>query len=554
MTEEKIEKKDYREKINDILCHYEEGHDLFKNAKDWDHPLVRKAGSESADVPETWLELAETIIGIIAHNKYGLDTYTNQIAVIDYEQMLDLYSSIGLPVGYKHWSYGKQRAAEGKAYKGGQMGLAYEIVINSNPSIAYCMTQNSPLMQLLVIAHASFGHNSFFKGNHLFRQFTNADEILPMMERFDEDAARYEERFGYKDVEKLFDAAHALSAYAVNRFGKPKKRTPEEEIARRAKIEEMRRESYDPVLDRNAPKASTEFSKAAIPADMEENLVRFIASDAPHLKPWQRNLLTQFADKEQYFYPQKQTQLMNEGWASFWHYTLLNEMRDLDLISPGMMMEFIQSHAGVLTQLDFDDKRSNGSINPYALGFAIFRDIRRMCENPTDEDREWFPAIAGKEWVPTLMRAMQDFKDESFVLQYLSPEVMRKFRAFSIEDNAEKDGVPVTAIHDEEGYKLLRENMASQYRLADRELQIEVAGYNFKGDRSVTLQHTIRNGVPINEKEALETLKHFHYLWGHPVKLYSVDPTKDNKIVTALSIPLKAKDEGPKVGQKLTFN
>lgn len=550
------ENTDYKKKIEDVLSHYEEGRDIFKNAKDWDHPLIFKPGSENANVPQTWLELVEHVIGIVAHEKYGLKTYANEISIIDYEQMLDLYSSVGIPVGYKHWSFGKERASQDQMYKQGRMGLAYEIVINSNPSIAYCMTQNTPLMQMLVIAHASFGHNSFFKNNHMFRQFTDADEILPMMERFEQDAARYEERYGADEVEKLFDAAHALEAYAVNRYSKPHKRTPEEETARRMRIEEMRRENYDPVLDRTSVKMSSKdaFTKAAheIPADMEENLVRFIASDAPHLKPWQRNLLTQFADKAQYFYPQKQTQLMNEGWASFWHYTLLTDLREMDLISEGMYLEFLTSHTGVLTQPDFDDKRRYSGINPYALGFAIFRDIRRMCEEPTDEDRKHFPNIVGKPWIPTLMDAMERFKDESFILQFLSPKVARDFKLFCIKDDAEEDEYVVTSIHDDSGFRALREDLASQYRLAERELQIEVAKYNFKGDRALTLQHTMRNGIPIDEGEALETLKHFHYLWGHPVILHSVD--QDGTIVSSLSIPYSAKDNGPKPGQKLTYN
>jgi stage V sporulation protein R len=546
------ENKDYKQKIDELLSHYTEGRDIFKNAKDWDHPLVRVPGAENAAVPENWLELVEHTIGILAHDKYGLKTYPNEIAVIDYEQMLDLYSTVGLPVGYDHWSIGMDVMQQKQQYKAGEMGLAYEIVINTSPSISYCMAQNTPVMQMLVIAHAAFGHNSFFKNNHLFRQFTNAEEILPMMMRLRDDIKRYEQRFGVREVTRLIDAAHALEDYGVNRYGKPPRRSPEEEQARRAKIEEIRQQNYNPVIERVGASLAADFAKTAvdIPADLEENLLRFIASDAPHLLPWQRNLLTQFADKAQYFYPQKQTQLMNEGWASFWHYTLMTEMREMDLISPGMYMEFLHSHANVLTQRDFDQP-GGGSINPYALGFAIFRDIRRMCENPTDEDRKWFPNVAGKDWLPTLMNAMESHKDESFVLQYLSPKVIRDFKLFSFRDDAKDTHIKVTAIHDDDGYKQVREDLASQYRLADRELQIEVAKYNYKTDRALTLQHTIRNGVPINEQYGKETLKHLFQLWGHSVIMHSVE---DSVIRSSMAVPEAALRDAPKPGQKMTYN
>ncbi|NVO06635.1 MAG: SpoVR family protein, partial [Rhodoferax sp.] len=101
--------------------------------------------------------------------RYGLDTYPNQLEIITAEQMMDAYASVGMPVNYRHWSYGKEFISTEKNYKRGHMGLAYEIVINSNPCVSYLMEENTMAMQALVIAHAAYGHNSFFKGNYLFR-------------------------------------------------------------------------------------------------------------------------------------------------------------------------------------------------------------------------------------------------------------------------------------------------------------------------------------------------------------------------------------------------
>jgi len=137
------------------------------NAPEREQP---KAGTPISTGSEWTFELIQKYDEEIAKcaAEFGLDTYPNQVEVITAEQMMDAYSSVGMPVGYHHWSFGKQFLQTSKGYQRGQMGLAYEIVINSNPCIAYLMEENTLPMQALVIAHASYGHNSFFKGNYLF--------------------------------------------------------------------------------------------------------------------------------------------------------------------------------------------------------------------------------------------------------------------------------------------------------------------------------------------------------------------------------------------------
>src|SRR5690242_6986270 len=146
----------------------------------------------------------------IALGELGLDTYPNQIEVITAEQMLDAYASIGLPLMYRHWSFGKRFAHHETLYRRGLQGLAYEIVINSNPCISYVMEENSMTMQTLVIAHAAFGHNHFFKNNYLFRQWTNAEGILDYLAFAKRYITACEDRHGRDDVEAVLDSAHAL--------------------------------------------------------------------------------------------------------------------------------------------------------------------------------------------------------------------------------------------------------------------------------------------------------------------------------------------------------
>jgi len=223
----------------------------------------------------------------------------------------------------------------------------------------------------------------------------------------------------------------------------------------------------------------------------------------------------------QYFYPQRQTQLMNEGWACFWHYTIINRLYDEGLLSDGFMLEFLESHTNVVAQPPFNSRYYNG-INPYALGFAMWRDIQRICQEPTDEDREWFPDLAGSDWHESMDFAMRNFKDESFVAQYLSPKLMRDFRLFNILDDDSQPTLQVKAIHDDQGYRTVRQRLADQYNLGSREPNIQVWDVDLRGERSLTLRHFKYEGRPLGESRDT-MLKHIAMLWGFPVKLEEQD-------------------------------
>ena len=154
----------------------------------------------------------------IARDELGLDVFPNQIEIISAEQMLDAYSSVGMPLMYAHWSYGKRFARDEALYRKGYQALAYEIVINSNPCISYCMEENTMAMQTLVIAHAAFGHNHFFKNNYLFQQWTDPTGILDYLDFAKRYVAACEERHGVEAVETTLDAAHALMGQGVFRY------------------------------------------------------------------------------------------------------------------------------------------------------------------------------------------------------------------------------------------------------------------------------------------------------------------------------------------------
>lgn len=476
-----------------------------------------------ADTNEWTFDLIEEYdreIGLLAE-EFGLDTYRNQIEIIRSEQMLDAYASIGMPIGYNHWSFGKHFVETEQSYQRGDMGLAYEIVINSDPCIAYLMEENTLTMQALVIAHACYGHNSFFKGNYLFRTWTDATSIIDYMVFAKQYVVRCEEQYGVAEVEQILDSCHALMNYGVDRYKRPYPISAEEERRRQREREEYVQRNLND-LWRTLPQARIidKGDDAVFPAEPQENLLYFIEKNAPLLEPWQRELVRIVRKIAQYFYPQRQTQVMNEGWASFWHYTLLNTLYDRGRVGDGFMMEFLSSHTSVLRQLPYDHPGYSG-INPYALGFAIYSDLRRVCEAPTDEDKEWFPEIAGGDWLDVLKIAMRDFKDESFIQQFLGPKVMRELKLFGVIDDDQEDHIAVEAIHDEGGYRALRQLLASQYNMGDKEPNIQVVRVDLRGDRSLSLQHSQFARRPMGGSTE-EVLKHVYRLWKFPVKLDSI--------------------------------
>ncbi len=479
----------------------------ISTGSEWTFELIQKYDAEIARVAE----------------HYGLDTYPNQIEVITSEQMMDAYSSVGMPLNYNHWSYGKQFVSTEQQYRRGQMGLAYEIVINSDPCISYLMEENTMTMQALVIAHACYGHNSFFKGNYLFRTWTDASAIIDYLLFAKNYIAKCEERHGLEAVEQVLDACHALMNYGVNRYQRPQPITPDEEKARQAEREEYVQRHINQLWN-TIPKKDEEevIQESRFPSDPEENLLYFVEKNAPLLESWQRELVRIVRKIAQYFYPQRQTQVMNEGWACFWHYTILHHLHDEGLVTDGFIMEFLHSHTSVVYQPPFDAPYFNG-INPYALGYGMMQDIRRICENPTDEDREWFPDIAGSNWNDTIQDAMRNYKDESFILQFLSPNIIRELKLFTIDDDSRSNTLQISAIHNSSGYQRVRENLAAQYNIGNREPNIQVYNVNVRGDRSLTLRHYIHNGQPLGDS-TLEVLKHLHVLWGFDIHLESATP------------------------------
>ena len=488
------------------------GRALLYRGLDWDFDTIRRVYAA---------------IDEIAQKELGLDTYPNQIEVISAEQMLDAYASNGLPINYAHWSFGKRFAQHEAVYRKGWGGLAYEIVINSDPCISYIMEANTATMQTLVIAHAAFGHNHFFKNNYLFRAWTDAEGIINYLDFAKKYITRCEEEYGKRAVEVILDAAHALTSHGVHHYQRRKK----PELAMEERRERERQLYHERVYDdlwRTVPTRAAkrpanvdEARRRALLDLPQENLLYFIERTAPRLRPWQREILRIVRQIAQYFYPQGQTQVMNEGCATYCHYAIMNRLSERGQISDGHFLEFLQSHTNVVFQPSFEQ---SPRINPYALGFAMMSDIHRICIDPTEEDREWFPDIAGSGSPTEVLKSVwAEYRDESFILQYLSPRLIREWRFFHLVDDPSQPHLRVAAIHNEAGYRRIRRALARQYDIGQNRPDIQVVDVDLAGDRRLIVHHKVENGVFLKADEAEQVLQQLANLWGYEVLLAEVD-------------------------------
>lgn len=487
---------------------------------------------ESAEWDFATLERTYDAIADIALNDLGLDVYPNQVEIISSEQMLEAYCSIGMPLMYQHWSFGKRFVTEEQLYRKGYQGLAYEIVINSNPCINYLMEENTMTMQALVMAHAAFGHNHFFKNNELFLQWTDAEGILDYLNFAKGYIAKCEERHGIDAVEDILDAAHAIMDQGVFRYPRhPRPNLRAQMEQERERQEHAERNFND--LWRTLPRQSGKSDAAAEGPDVsarkkklrlpEENLLYFLEKNSPILETWQRELLRIVRNIAQYFYPQRQTKVMNEGCATFVHYYIMNKLFDEGRITDGVLLETLHSHSNVVFQPGFDDPRYSG-INPYALGFAMMQDIKRICVEPSEEDRQWFPDIAGNgDWRGTLRHAWANYRDESFIQQFLSPRLMREFRLFQLTDDSEESHYEIARIHNDDGYAKLRKALMLSFDTGSVDPTIEVTDVDLRGDRQLVLQHKVRDAVPLDESQRKQVLAHVRRLWGYDVRLEGID-------------------------------
>jgi stage V sporulation protein R len=492
---------------------------LITSRTDWTQDLLQEIYNHIEDV---------------AINDLKLDVYQNCIEVISAEQMIDAYASVGMPVNYHHWSFGKEFLSNWNKYQKGKMGLAYEIVINSNPCISYLMEENNAVTQALVMAHAAFGHNFVFKSNYLFKEWTSAGSIIDYMLFAKNYIHDCEQRYGVDEVELVLDAAHALANHGVDKRKRrhKKKLNDEQKAAKAVALADEEQKNLDIILKRTSMNIDTVKDDDEYDLDKvgdEENLLYFIYKNAPNMHSWQREILRIVYKIQQYFYPQGQTKVLNEGMATFTHFYIMDELEKRGLISEDAQIAWLHLHSNVIFQPDMHSKHYDGSFNPYALGFAILKDIRRICTEPTREDEEWFPELVGQDWRSMIKNAVSEYRDESFIEQFLSPTLMRYYKMFSVDYDRTR-GL-VTEISDDRGFRALRQTLASSYNRINYIPEIVVKSANMKGDRTLTLEYRPFRNRSLHGPNARKTLEFVKLLWGYSVEIVTVDENGIQKVL-----------------------
>jgi stage V sporulation protein R len=429
----------------------------------------------------------------------GLSCFPQEFEVCDHEQMLGYMAYSGMPAHYPHWSYGKSYEKLKTLYDYGVSGLPYEMVINANPSLAYLMHGNSLCLQILTIAHV-YGHNDFFKNNFTFRDTRPELAISNFKVRADRVRAYSEDpSIGVDKVEEILDAAHALS-YQCRRNMAIRKLSREEQEEH---VLIAAQPQADPFHSIHKPIEYVPPDLTKVPLQPEEDILLFIRDHNPYLSEWQKDLLTIAHEQAQFFIPQIETKIMNEGWASYWHHYLMNS---LDL-PEGLHMEFLVHHNQVV-------RPHPGSINPYYLGFKLWHEIRRSYDEPTPEEIEKYgePDKSGTE---KIFEVREVDRDVSFLRRFLTEELMREMDMFEYERRG--DDLVISQVSDEENWQRVKDTLIAGTGMGSLPV-IRIEDADYKQNRVLYLTHA-HDGRDLELGYAEKTLAYVYQLWGREVLL-----------------------------------
>ena len=437
---------------------------------------------------ESWNEIIEDLA-----KEVGLDFYAQEFEIIGYKDMLSYEAYLGMPSRYPHWSFGKSYEKTSTIYKYNLTGLPYEMVINSDPCIAYLMKENTLLLQILTIAHV-YGHNDFFKNNRLFKEGTRAAYTVESF-KFHADMVRSyinDPSIGYEKVERILDAAHAIKLQTSRVIGE--KRIQEEVLKQRLLEDYKTKNELHSNLEAFVKLEFPDLNK--IPIEPEEDILYFIIKYGD-IEEWEKSLLEIVRQETAYFLPQIETKIMNEGWASFWHYNILKKLE----LPDELYLEFIKRHNDVIAP-------GYGAINPYFIGFKMFEDILRRYG--MDKIFE--------------VRSLE--RDESFLRKYLTEELCEELNLF--EYGAKDGNYVVKEVADEKGFKNIRNALCSSCGLGSVPL-IRVTEMS-KRDKTLALEHVF-DGRELNLSYAEATLKYIYELWGNTVTLKTTQLGNEIRLV-----------------------
>tara|TARA_A100001515_G_scaffold19865_1_gene14697 strand:- start:418 stop:1734 length:1317 start_codon:yes stop_codon:yes gene_type:complete len=407
----------------------------------------------------------------------GLDWYPIEYEICDYKEMIGHMAYTGLPTHYRHWSYGKSFDRIQTEYNLGMSGLPYEMIINSNPSISYLMTENPMPTHILTMAHC-VGHSDFFKNNRMFAE-TGADTVIDRFKAAGKRVKKYMEdpNIGIDAVEKILDACHSI------RYQVP--RTPGVNRRSHKKLKEF----YKNLIIKDTTGKYDNFDLNKIPLEPDSNLLRFIAENDKFLEEWQRDLILIVEQESLYFVPQAFTKIMNEGWACMIHEKILNALK----LPDEYYFSFIKLHNQVV-------RPHLGAVNPYHLGFKIFKHIEK------------------EQGFKECLRVRETCNDETFIKSYLNEELCRELNLFSFSFDSHEGQNRVRDISSEDGWQRVRDDLIKNVGLNSAPV---VLVKELRKDGTLVLEHQ-HDGRDIELSEANKVFEHINDLWGGEVKFTTI--------------------------------
>jgi stage V sporulation protein R len=442
--------------------------------------------------------------------RYKLNCYPQEFDVCDHNEMLGYMAYSGMPSRYSHWSFGKSFERQKTMYDYGVSGLPYEMVINSNPCLAYLMRDNSLLLQILTIAHV-YGHNDFFANNFTFTSGTRAEHTIEMFKNHANRINSYIEdpSIGIEAVENAIEHAHAISMQCSRNLAITKL-TPDEQ---RRRAWERAQAPRDPHWEIHPKKEYATPELDRFPLEPEEDLLSFIARYNPYMPEWRRDILRIVEAETKYFVPQIETKIMNEGWASYWHHKIMNSLQ----LDQGLHIEFLVRHNQVL-------RPHPGGLNPYHLGFIMWHDIERRwnagetgrehhddrptCDISTLDEND----TPGRK---KIFEIRESDRDVSFLRRFLTPEIIRELHLFQHEKRG-KERI-VTKVADEESWGEIKENLIRNVGMSSIPV-IRIEDSDFGRNRTLYLRHH-HEGRDLLLEYAEHTLRHVQALWEREVVL-----------------------------------
>jgi stage V sporulation protein R len=434
-------------------------------------------------------------------DEFGLSSVPQEFELCDHNQMLACMAYTGMPSHYPHWSFGKAYEKLKTLYDYGVSGLPYEMVINSNPAVAYLMRDNTLLLQVLTIAHV-YAHTDFFKHNFMFMS-TRPELVVGSFKAHADRVRSYvgDPTIGAEEVERVLDAAHALSLQC-RRNPMLRKRTREEEEELVLEASRVTRDSRR--SDGTWSQVEPELRK--VPLVPDEDLLLFIRDHNPHLADWEKDLLTIVHEEAQYFIPQFETKIMNEGWATYWHKRILDSLS----LPEALRLEFIVRHNQVIRPIP-------GGLNPYFIGLRVWEDIYRRCEEPPGEEAEEVvqPQLSGQE---KLFEVRESDRDVSFLRRHLTEELVTELKLFEYE--ARGEDLVVSKVADKSNWREVKESLLKNVGMNGIPV-IKVQDSDFGRNRTLYLAHE-HDGRDLQLESAQRTLACVMSLWQRDVVLETI--------------------------------